>query len=396
MYCARLDCGVCTVTSSNVCAPSKINTFHYISIFSEYSSIADAHFTDCSIDANDRPQAIRMKSIEDVPSDTVGQSIIEGYWWVALLQTLHHLVQVVYIFSYPSVASDHLRSMQENDPHRYENRYGSEDPDKLGRTVEAILIVCAVAGILVILLHCVSMWLAVRVTTWFEIVQGFVEHVNALGLVCALATIGVAVKVLEYEASMPDQVDSPTMTPVWVIFAFALACVPLSLGGFVASWTEHRILLRIYASTAFAAAAGFFVLFVYLAAMVNFKEMVGSNSGGTCKKILTFVHEDWWDDPNFIDCSKYVGNALRWNSASSSFEETDSGVGLYGSLACASKKDDVFAWEVNEDHGHPGPACSECETTTAFSPHLSHTIWFETLHVALNSPNLQVFHTTAV
>jgi hypothetical protein len=111
-----------------------------------------------------------------------------------------------------------------------------------------------------------------QVTTWFEIVQGFVEHVNAAGLVCATATCFSAVRAIEYSNSLPEQVNStfvfqhfpliyhpycvlfkvngPDLAPIWAIFGFALACVPLSVGGFFASWTEHRVGLRVYGSFA--------------------------------------------------------------------------------------------------------------------------------------------------
>jgi hypothetical protein len=45
-----------------------------------------------------------------------------------------------------------------------------------------------------------------KVTTWFEIVQGFVEHVNALGLVCATLTCFASVQLIEYANSLPSQV----------------------------------------------------------------------------------------------------------------------------------------------------------------------------------------------
>ena len=181
---------------------------------------------------------------------------------------------------------------------------GDASADDVAGTVQTLLLSAAGVALGTVLLQGACLWLTVKVTTWFEIVQGFVEHVNAVGLVCALATLGVAVKVLEYQASMPSQVSTPSMTPVWVLFAFALACVPLSVLGFFASWTEHRVTLRVYAALAGVAAAGVLFLFVYVAAFVDYGDMVGADSGRTCKQVLTFVHEDWWGKPEFVDCKK--------------------------------------------------------------------------------------------
>lgn len=40
----------------------------------------------------------------------------------------------------------------------------------------------------------------------YEIVQGFVEHVNAVGLLCAVTTLYCAVRLVEYSAALPEQV----------------------------------------------------------------------------------------------------------------------------------------------------------------------------------------------
>ena len=61
---------------------------------------------------------------------------------------------------------------------------------------------------------------------------------------------------------------------------------------------------RVYAALAGVAAAGFLFLFVYVAAFVDYGDMVGADSGRTCKQVLTFVHEDWWGKPEFVDCKK--------------------------------------------------------------------------------------------
>jgi len=50
-----------------------------------------------------------IESHEDVPNDTVGQSILEGYWWIALLKFCDHLAFVVYVFSYPDATSDRIK-----------------------------------------------------------------------------------------------------------------------------------------------------------------------------------------------------------------------------------------------------------------------------------------------
>ena len=42
----------------------------------------------------------------------------------------------------------------------------------------------------------------------------------------------------------------------------------------------------------------------YVAVAVDYGDMVGSDSGQTCKQVLTFVHEDWWSQPDFVDCQK--------------------------------------------------------------------------------------------
>lgn len=255
--------------------------------------------------AQNRPGIKRMASHEDVPQDTEGQSILEAFWWITLLQLVHHLVFAIYTFSYPDVASDHIRATNRNDPDAFEDRFGAgADAGDVAHTVRQLLVAAAVIGLATSALNGVCLWLTIKVTTWFEIVQGFVEHVNAFGLVCALATLGATVKILEYEASMPTQVSTPSMTPVWVLFAFALACVPLSAVGFFASWTEHRVMLRVYACLAGAASLGFLALFCYVAVAVDYGDMVGSDSGQTCKQVLTFVHEDWWSQPDFVDCQK--------------------------------------------------------------------------------------------
>jgi|MDSY01.1.fsa_nt_gb hypothetical protein len=262
-------------------------------------------YKDIRMYAETNGPARRMASHEDVPNDTVGQSILEAFWWLTLLQLIHHLLFSVYVFSYPTVASDHVRATHRNDPDTFRDRYGGDaSADDVAGTVQTLLLSAAGVALGTVLLQGACLWLTVKVTTWFEIVQGFVEHVNAVGLVCALATLGVAVKVLEYQASMPSQVSTPSMTPVWVLFAFALACVPLSVLGFFASWTEHRVTLRVYAALAGVAAAGFLFLFVYVAAFVDYGDMVGADSGRTCKQVLTFVHEDWWGKPEFVDCKK--------------------------------------------------------------------------------------------
>lgn len=50
-----------------------------------------------------------IESHEDVPNDTVGQSILEGYWWIALLKFCDHLAFMIYVFSYPNVTGDRIK-----------------------------------------------------------------------------------------------------------------------------------------------------------------------------------------------------------------------------------------------------------------------------------------------
>ena len=150
------------------------------------------------------------------------------------------------------------------------------------------------------------------------------------------------------------------MTPAWVVFGFSLACVPLSIFGFFASWTENRKALRAYGSIAGFVAASFLGLLVYVAVAYDLSEVVTNQ----CAELLTFVHEDWWaaDWGGGIDCAKYAGSALVWSSKETEYQETDGGVGLFASLRCEHKKDDVYAWERNSNSKQlaSGPNCEHC------------------------------------
>lgn len=293
-----------------------------------------------------------IESHEDVPNDTVGQSILEGYWWVALLKLCDHLAFAIYVFTYPNATGDRIKELYNNNRDEFDSRFGSADKGEVASAATTNVMTLGALAIVSALVLTLSMWLTVKVTTWFEIVQGFVEHVNAVGLVCATAACFSAVHAIQYSNSLPEQVEGPNLAPVWAIFGFALACVPLSVGGFFASWTEHRVGLRIYGGFATAISLAFLVLLVYFAVEVNLAETVS----GQCPAILKFVHEDWWQAG--LDCNKYSGSAYRWSSSLGAYYEVENGVGLYASLSCDRKKDDVYAWEYN-NQPNAGPGCAD-------------------------------------
>jgi hypothetical protein len=114
-------------------------------------------------------------------------------------------------------------------------------------------------------------------------------------------------------------VDVPNLTPAWVVFGFSLGCVPLSIFGFFASWTENRKSLRLYGSVAGVVAIAFLVLLVYVAVASDLSEVVTNQ----CSDLLTFIHEDWWaaDWGGGIDCAKYAGPALVWDSKEMAHQE---------------------------------------------------------------------------
>ena len=298
-----------------------------------------------------------IKSQEDVPNDTVGQSILEGYWWLGLMLAVSHVATAGYGFAFSDVAAESIESMAHNDPERFENEYGDRGSSAatLAATATALTYSAAALSLLASLVLAFNLWLTVKVTTWYEIVQGFVEHVNATGLVAAVVSLFASVKLIEYTNSLPAQVDTPSLVPVWVCFSFALLCVPLSVFGFYASFTEHRRGLRMYGVCAALIAVAFFVLMIYVAAAVDLGDLASSQ----CTTIMKFVHEDWWDFG--LKCSKYSGSALRWSSGSRAFVEVDDGIGLLSTLSCNHRKDDVYAWEKNKNLGD-GPACDSCMT----------------------------------
>jgi hypothetical protein len=294
-----------------------------------------------------------IRSHEDVPNDTVGQSILEGYWWIALLKFCDCVALAIYAFAYPDTTADIIKEEYEHDPDKFHSRFGNDaDKGEVAQAATTAVYTCAYLALASGLVLILAMWITIKVTTWFEIVQGFVEHVNALGLVCATATCFASVKAIEYTNSLPEQVATPDMVPIWVIFSFALACVPLSIGGFYASWTEHRVGLRVYGGFSAAVSLAFAVLLIYFAIEVD----LASTVSGNCSSVLKFVHEDWWRDG--LDCKKYIGSAYRWSKSDSAYYEVANGVGLYASLSCDTKKDDVYAWEYNKK-ANPGPSCPD-------------------------------------
>lgn len=98
--------------------------------------------------------------------------------------------------------------LHDNNPDEFESRYGSSSKGEVASAATTNLITLASLALASALVLLLSMWLTVKVTTWFEIVQGFVEHVNAAGLVCATAACFAAVRAIEYSNSLPDQVTT--------------------------------------------------------------------------------------------------------------------------------------------------------------------------------------------
>jgi len=52
-----------------------------------------------------------IRSHEDVPNDTVGQSILEAYWWLALVMACQHAVFACWVLDALSTYSDFVRNL---------------------------------------------------------------------------------------------------------------------------------------------------------------------------------------------------------------------------------------------------------------------------------------------
>jgi hypothetical protein len=52
-----------------------------------------------------------IRGHEDVPNDTVGQSILEAYWWLALVMACQHAVFACWVLEALSTYSDFVRSL---------------------------------------------------------------------------------------------------------------------------------------------------------------------------------------------------------------------------------------------------------------------------------------------
>ena len=88
---------------------------------------------------------IDHNDLSTVPADTEGQSILEAYFWIGSLLTALDILICIFLFTSELDASEMTMAV-----------------------LMAVAAVFQIAGLVV------TVW----VTTWFEIVQGFTEHVN--------------------------------------------------------------------------------------------------------------------------------------------------------------------------------------------------------------------------
>ena len=93
----------------------------------------------------------------------------------------------------------------------------------------------------------VGMIMTVWVVTWFEIVQGYMQNANTAFLFTSVGLGAMTVQVIKYIQALPDEINPPETTVLWVLFGLSLVCVVTALIGFYGAWVEHSKILLAYA-----------------------------------------------------------------------------------------------------------------------------------------------------
>lgn len=181
--------------------------------------------------------------------------ILEKYFWLSLLKLFDQVAFVVYALA---LATSSTPVTVANSSLSYSGFI-------------TILSIAAALSLFSILILVVSLWATVKVTTTYQILQGWVEHVNAVGVVCAVSTCVFAVKFIAYSNSLPGQVPVPSLAPAYAVLVFSLLSVPFSLFGFYAALVEDPRLLRAYGAVAAVFVAVFVALIIAVGVVVDYK-----------------------------------------------------------------------------------------------------------------------------
>ncbi len=272
-----------------------------------------------------------------------------------IMSTTIYLTFGIYLLLYPDDYSTDIRNIHSGNPSKYAEFFGSEDVDDVTDQVAAMQATIAALNIFLFFVSIPCYYYTVELTTFFEIVQGFQQHVNTAFLCLSFIMSFMAIAAIKYTTSLPSQVPSPGLVPFWIIFGLSVLCIVLSIIGFYAAFTERLKMLRNYSYIMWAIGVFMLTMLAICFAYIDFGAVLSAN----CKSVLQFVDYVWWDE--YMGCSKYIGEADKWDMSTSAYVTVDDSPGDLGSLTCANDKyANVFAWEFNTPKLNPGPYCSKC------------------------------------
>lgn len=168
----------------------------------------------------------KLFTLRETPADTAGLSMLEGWWWLAFLQLIDHAAFAAFVYSFPKAAGQQVKLIENNDSAEFARRYGDEQSaEQLAQTLNYYMYFAAIGAAGASALLTTNMALAGRAITWFQVIQGCVEHATAVAMVCACAVAVLAVRLLNYADSLPDQVffSLPFFFAIQIPFFFFFA-----------------------------------------------------------------------------------------------------------------------------------------------------------------------------
>lgn len=110
--------------------------------------------------------AINHDITEQMPADTQGQSVLEGYFWLSVLVFCSDVVISSLFLYFPYSESRAISSMYSTDPSEYESTYGSEDVDQLTSDVNSWIKTAAVLLVITAIFGFINFFMTTILTTW--------------------------------------------------------------------------------------------------------------------------------------------------------------------------------------------------------------------------------------
>ena len=161
----------------------------------------------------------------------------------------------------------------------------------------------------------VGMVLTVWVVTWFEIVQGFMQNANVAFLFTSVGLGAMTVQVIKYIKALPEEINPPETTVLWILFGLSGVCVVTALAGFygecqaistltspscvspparsltlctLGAWVEHSTVLLVYALVTGMLALAHAAMLI-LTSVVDIGAVISEN----CHDVLLLIKESW-------------------------------------------------------------------------------------------------------